>query len=102
VLAIHVCFSKPSKNKERKTKMNIMELGVIFVQFSNLPASQRETFLSEHREILNTGMVGWALTAARMREPEARQRLASAAFYIATKLGSTDQANEARRIYEGG
>lgn len=82
--------------------MSIMDMGVTFAEFSNLPDSQRETFLSEHPEILNTGMVGWALTAARMREPEARQRLASAAYYVATKLGSTEQADEARRIYEGG
>ena len=78
--------------------MSVMQSGITFLEFANLPESQRDEFLGRHPEILDTNVVGWALMAARMREPADRRRIASAALYIATELGSNEQVSAARQL----
>ncbi len=73
--------------------MTVRDIMVLFVQFSDLPDSQKESFLRQHPGVLDVGIIDWALNASRLRgqmgEPEAKRRYANAALYIATKMGDT-------------
>lgn len=83
----------------------IMELGVLFAQFSMLPDSQKGDFIRQHPEIKSEGLVDWALMAAdlreRMGEPEAKQRLLNAALYVATVMGDRARQARAREMLAG-
>jgi hypothetical protein len=78
--------------------MNIMEMGILFAQFSVVPNLQREAFLGDHPEIVNVDMIDWAITAARLREPEDKKRIANAALYLATKLRDKRRQTRLRQI----
>jgi hypothetical protein len=77
----------------------VQDLLVTFIQFANLPDSQRETFLRQHPEIQNASVVGSVLMSAKLRdEPEFKRRVGSAALYVATKLNDTGLQAEARKL----
>ena len=74
----------------------IMELGVLFAQFSMVSDSQKGDFIRQHPEVKNEGLVDWALMAADMREPEDRRRILNAALYLANILGDRARQNAVR------
>lgn len=84
------------------SSMTPMEVGILLVQFSGVPDSERPRFLRQHPEIRSAWVVDWALTAARLRgqmgEPEAKTRLARAALYIAMELGDHERQAAAQEI----
>lgn len=84
------------------SNMTPMEVGILFLEFSAVPDSERANFLRQNPEIRNAGAVDWALTAARLRgqvgEHEAMIRYANAALYIATEIGEHRLQVAAREI----
>jgi hypothetical protein len=79
--------------------MNMMEIGVLLVEYSVLEKTRKKAFVREHPDLRNRGVVRWALTAVQMRgrmgDVQAALRHASAAYDLATELNDYQLAAEA-------
>jgi len=66
--------------------MNVMELGVLFVRYSELRKDLKVMFLHEHPELKNEVVIQWALKAAQIRNMVGEKTEAGLKLFAALEL----------------
>jgi hypothetical protein len=76
----------------------MMQAGNSLMALAQLPADQREQYLNDHPELLNEGVIGAALTAAGLADPDKKKQIAEGALQAAKQLNSADLIAQAQAL----